>query len=84
MRLSAVRHTNAQVASKAGAVRASLVAADGAGGAGFLTSEALEGALGSCGLKFTCHQVISLRRKLDRDRAGSAPTAEVLAALGIA
>lgn len=63
-------------------MRAALLSAD-ASGQGFLTSEQLEQGLAAAGLKFTRHQVISLRRKLDKERAGSAAAADVLAALGL-
>ncbi|KAF8065932.1 efhc2 [Scenedesmus sp. PABB004] len=73
----------AQAAGRAGAVRGALAAA-AAGGQGLLTSEQLEGALAAAGLKFTRHQVISLGRRMDRDRTGSVPVGDVLAALGLA
>ncbi|KAF6256559.1 hypothetical protein COO60DRAFT_1627135 [Scenedesmus sp. NREL 46B-D3] len=71
-----------QAASRADAVRTALIETDSQG-VGYLTCEQLGQALSRAGLKFTRHQVISLRRKLDRDRTGSVTTDDVLAVLGL-
>jgi hypothetical protein len=64
-------------------VRTALIETD-LQGVGYLTGEQLDQALARAGLKFTRHQVISLRRRLDRDRTGSVTTDDVLAVLGLA
>ncbi|WIA37576.1 hypothetical protein OEZ86_014482 [Tetradesmus obliquus] len=72
-----------QAAGKADAVRTALIETDSQG-VGYLAGEQLDQALSRAGLKFTRHQVISLRRRLDRDRTGSVTTDDVLAVLGLA
>eukprot|EP00879_Flechtneria_rotunda_P003529 GHRR01003761.1.p1 GENE.GHRR01003761.1~~GHRR01003761.1.p1 ORF type:complete len:637 (+),score=222.63 GHRR01003761.1:163-2073(+) len=71
-----------QAAGKGDAVRAALIEADSQG-VGYLTGEQLEQALWQAGLKFTRHQVISLRRRIDKDRTGTVATDDVVAILGI-
>jgi Ca2+-binding EF-hand superfamily protein len=70
------------VAGKEDLVRSSLVAADKAG-SGSLTGEQLEVGLAAAGLKFTRHQAISLKRRLDRSNTGSISIEEFLGLLGL-
>ncbi|GBF93267.1 protofilament ribbon of flagellar microtubules [Raphidocelis subcapitata] len=63
------------------ALRAALVAAD-SDGSGLLPDAALEAALSSAGLRFTRHQLIALRRRVDGERAGAVAAEEVLRLLG--
>jgi hypothetical protein len=72
----------AQAAGKAAAVRAQLLAAD-AGGQGFVGSEQVQQALAAAGLKFTRHQVVSLCRRMDRERTGTVLVSDLLAALNV-
>jgi len=72
-----------QAAGKADAVRTALIDADREG-LGQLTGEQLEQALTAAGLKFTRHQVIGLRRRMDKDRTGTVTTDDVLSVLDIA
>lgn len=78
----AVAHDVQVAAGKADAVRSAIVSADDAG-MGYLTVEQLETALSKAGIKFTRHQVITLHRRMDKERQGSIPTDEVLAVLGL-
>ncbi len=71
-----------QAACKEEAVRKLLVAADTAG-SGALGDEAIADALARAGLRFTQHQLLTLRRRLDRGRTGVVATQELLAALGL-
>ncbi len=82
----AVPHANSlypQVAGCSDTVRAVLAESDPEG-LGYISGDGLEAALTAAGLKFTPHQAISLRRRLDRERTGSVLTDDVLAALGLA
>eukprot|EP00775_Hariotina_reticulata_P011400 gene11400-11548_t len=71
-----------QAAGKADAVRTALIEADREG-LGHITGEQLEQALAAAGLKFTRHQVIGLRRRMDKDRTGTVTTDDVLTVLDI-
>ncbi|EFJ52449.1 hypothetical protein VOLCADRAFT_79034 [Volvox carteri f. nagariensis] len=77
-----VRSLNAQVSGKEDAVRAALIAADKAG-TGALGGEDLEAGLLAAGLKFTRHQAISLKRRLDKNKTGTISIEEFLGLLGI-
>lgn len=77
-----VRSVKAQVSGKEDAVRAALIAADKAG-TGALSGEDLEAGLLEAGLKFTRHQAISLKRRLDKNKTGTIGIEEFLGLLGI-
>ena len=64
-------------------MRSALVAADPSG-SGQLCDDAIAAALSAGGVHFTQHQVVALRRRLDRGRAGGVTSEELLAALGLA
>lgn len=78
-----LKSLRAQVAGREDLVRTAFIEMD-KNGSGLLSGEELEGALASAGLKFTRHQAIALKRRLDRDRSGSVSIEEFLSALGIA
>lgn len=63
-------------------MRSALIETDSQG-VGYLTGDQLEAALAKAGLKFTRHQAISLRRRMDKNRTGSVTAEEVLAVLGL-
>lgn len=71
-----------QAAGKADGVRTALIETDREG-LGHITGEQLEQALAAAGLKFTRHQVIGLRRRMDKDRTGTVTTDDVLTVLEI-
>ncbi|GIL45577.1 hypothetical protein Vafri_2780 [Volvox africanus] len=77
-----IRSIKAQVSGKEDAVRAALIAADKAG-TGALGGEDLEAGLLAAGLKFTRHQAISLKRRLDKNKTGTISIEEFLGLLGI-
>lgn len=52
-------------------------------GSGLLNQEQLEAALTSAGLKYTRHQAINLRRRLDKEKSGSVAVEDLLHWLGI-
>jgi hypothetical protein len=66
----------------AGGLQEGLRSALAAAGA-TLSSEAMSGALASCGLKFTAHQMVALSRRLDKERCGKVKADDLLAALGL-
>ncbi|KAG2435098.1 hypothetical protein HXX76_007184 [Chlamydomonas incerta] len=77
-----IRSLKAQVGGKEDAVRSSLIAAD-KGGSGSLSGDDLEAGLQSSGLKFTRHQAISLKRRLDKNKTGTISIEEFLGLLGL-
>ncbi|KAL6762171.1 hypothetical protein V8C86DRAFT_2521922 [Haematococcus lacustris] len=77
-----LRSLRAQAAGKDDIIRTAFIECDKSG-SGQLSGDELEEALTAAGLKFTRHQAISLKRRLDKDRTGSVATEDVLAALGI-
>lgn len=77
-----IRSLRAQVSGKEDAVRTALIAQDKAG-SGALTGEQLEVALRAAGLKFTRHQAVSLKRRLDGNSTGTISIEEFLGLLGI-
>jgi EF-hand domain-containing protein 1 len=64
------------------AIRAAFIEADKAG-TGQLGSDNVEQPLKACGLRFTSHQVVVLRRKLDKERTGSVSIQDFLQLLGV-
>lgn len=71
-----------QAAGKEDAIRTALIEYD-RDGSGRLSGEDFEMALRAAGLKFTRHQAISLKRRLDKDRSNTVPVHELLSLLGI-
>lgn len=71
-----------QVKGHEDGVRSALVASD-TEGSGHLSGSQVEVALAAAGLKFTRHQIIALRRRVDRDRTGYVAPEEMLQLLGI-
>ena len=71
-----------QAAGKADAVRTALIETDSQG-VGYLAGEQLDQALSRAGLKFTRHQAISLKRRLDRNNTGTISIEEFLGLLGL-
>ncbi|KAI8464444.1 MAG: hypothetical protein J3K34DRAFT_526184 [Monoraphidium minutum] len=72
----------AQVHGREDALRAALVAAD-ADGCGALEGGQMEAAFEAAGLRFTRHQLVSLRRRVGRERGGAVGAEEILALLGL-
>ena len=77
-----LKSLRAQVNGREDAVRTAFIEADRAGN-GTLSGDELDAALTSAGLKYTRHQTISLRRRMDKDKSGMVSIEEFLAALGI-
>jgi Ca2+-binding EF-hand superfamily protein len=71
-----------QAAGREDVIRTAFIEYD-KNGSGVLSGEELEAALSAAGLKFTRHQAISLKRRLDKDKSGSVSIEEFLSALGI-
>ncbi len=71
-----------QAVGKEDAVRTALIEFD-KDGSGMLSGEDFEAALRAAGMKFTRHQAISLKRRLDKDRSNTVPVHELLSLLGI-
>ena len=71
-----------QAAGKEDAIRTAFIEFD-RNGSGKLNGDSFEAALQAAGLKFTRHQAISLRRRLDKDNLNIVPVHEFLSLLGI-
>ena len=71
-----------QVRGREDALREALVAAD-AEGSGRLEEPQMEAAFGAAGLKFTRHQLIALRRRVDREHSGGVAAEEILQLVGM-
>lgn len=78
-----LKSLRAQAAGREELIRTAFIEHD-KNGSGLLSGEELEAALSAAGLKFTRHQAISLKRRLDKDKSGSVSIEEFLSALGIA
>jgi len=78
-----VRSLRAQVLGREEDIRAAFVAAD-TNGTGTIGPEALEKAVLDVGLKCTRHQLLSLQRRLDKEKEGVVRIEELLNILGIA
>jgi hypothetical protein len=78
-----LKSLKAQIAGREDAVRTAFISLD-KNGSGQLSGEELEGALCAAGLKFTRHQAMSLKRRLDKDKTGTISISEFLQALGLA
>ncbi len=72
----------AQAAGREEAIRTALIESD-THGSGLLSQEQLEAALGAAGLKFTRHQAISLKRRLDKEKSDSVAVEDFLKWLGL-
>lgn len=70
-----------QVVGKEQEVRTSFIEMD-TNGSGQLSGEELEEALLKAGLRFTRHQIIALRRRIDKDKSGQVSIEEFLSFLG--
>mmetsp|Transcript_2187 Transcript_2187/g.5552 ORF Transcript_2187/g.5552 Transcript_2187/m.5552 type:complete len:646 (+) Transcript_2187:132-2069(+) len=77
-----LKSLRAQATGKEDAIRTAFIEFD-KDGSGKLSGEDFEAALRAAGLKFTRHQAISLKRRLDRDRSNSVPVHELMSLLGI-
>lgn len=77
-----LKSLKAQIAGREEDIRTAFIAMD-TDGSGLLSGSELEGALHSAGLKFTRHQCMSLKRKLDKDKSGTISIDEFLVALGL-
>jgi len=77
-----LKSLRAQCAGREESVRTAFIAAD-AGGSGSLAGGALEAAMAAAGLKFTRHQAIALKRKLDKDKSDSVSIEDFFAAVGL-
>ncbi|PNH03302.1 EF-hand domain-containing family member C2 [Tetrabaena socialis] len=77
-----IRSLKAQSSGKEDAARAALIAADRAG-TGSLNGEELEAGLKAAGFKFTRHQAISLKRRLDQNKTGTISIEEFIGLLGL-
>ncbi|GAX85745.1 hypothetical protein CEUSTIGMA_g13160.t1 [Chlamydomonas eustigma] len=77
-----LKSLRAQISGREEAIRTELIRVDKEG-SGSVSGEALESALEAAGLKFTRHQAICLRRRLDREKTGSVSIEEFLNVLGI-
>uniref|UniRef100_A0A7S0S6H3 EF-hand domain-containing protein n=1 Tax=Chlamydomonas leiostraca TaxID=1034604 RepID=A0A7S0S6H3_9CHLO len=77
-----LKSLRAQAAGKEEAIRTAFIEHD-KNGSGVLSGEELEAALAAAGLKFTRHQAISLKRRLDKDKSGGVNIEEFLSALSI-
>jgi Ca2+-binding EF-hand superfamily protein len=77
-----LKSLRAQISGHEEAIRTELIKADKEG-SGSVSGEALEAALEAAGLKFTRHQAICLRRRLDREKTGTLSIEEFLSVLGI-
>lgn len=77
-----LKSLRAQAAGKVDAIRTALIEHDRSG-SGVLGGEELEAALAAAGLKFTRHQAISLKRRLDKDKSGCVNIEEFLELLNI-
>jgi Ca2+-binding EF-hand superfamily protein len=71
-----------QVKGAEDAIRTAFIDADKAG-TGQLSAADVEVPLKASGLKFTSHQIMVLRRKLDKERTGSVCIHDFLQLLGI-
>ena len=71
-----------QVKGAEDAIRTAFIEADKAG-TGRLSATDVEVPLKASGLKFTSHQIVVLRRRLDKERTGSVSIQEFLHLLGI-
>lgn len=71
-----------QAVGKEDAIRTAFIEFD-KHGSGKLSGDHFEAALHAAGLKFSRHQAISLKRRLDKDKLDSVSVHEFLALLGI-
>eukprot|EP00955_Chlamydomonas_euryale_P010403 111758-Chlamydomonas_euryale.AAC.6 len=78
-----LKSLKAQISGREDAVRTAFIAMD-KNGSGQLSGSELEGALREAGLKFTRHQAMALKRRLDKDKSGTICIDEFLHALGLA
>lgn len=72
----------AQAAGREEAIRTAFIQAD-CNGSGLLGQEQLEAALTAAGLKFTRHQAINLKRRLDKDKSNNVAIEDFLKWLGL-
>lgn len=77
-----LKSLRAQISGREEAVRTAFIKMD-RNGSGSLSGSELEAALAAAGLKFTRHQAISLKRRLDKDGSGTISIDEVLGAIGL-
>jgi EF-hand domain pair len=71
-----------QVVGKGDAIRTAFIEMDSEG-SGHIAGNELEVALSKAGLKFTRHQMIALRRRLDKDHTGAVAIEEFMDAMAI-
>ena len=77
-----LKSLKAQISGREEDMRTAFIQMD-ANGSGLLSGDELEGALRATGLKFTRHQCMALKRRLDKDKSGAISIDEFLAALGL-
>lgn len=77
-----LKSLKAQISGREEAIRTAFIAMD-KNGSGMLSESELEGALAAAGLKFTRHQAVSLKRRLDKDGSGAISIDELLSAMGL-
>ena len=77
-----LKSLRAQVTGREEAIKTAFLSRDKAG-TGSIGGEELDAALSEAGLKFTKHQAVSLKRRMDQDKTGKINVAELLGALGL-
>ena len=77
-----LKSLRAQVSGREEAIRTAFIKTDKSG-SGMINGDDLEQVLTTAGLKFTRHQAICLKRRLDKEKSGSVPVSEFLTALGL-